>query len=57
MARPNVLIFGDWSWSPVRTAIQSQREDEWLEAIRNHQRIVVLELGAGTVIPSVRNFS
>jgi NAD-dependent SIR2 family protein deacetylase len=57
MARPNVLMFGDWSWSPRRTALQSQREDEWLESIGDHQRVVVVELGAGTAIPSVRNFS
>jgi len=57
MARPNVLMFGDWSWSPRRTAIQSQREDEWLESIGDHQRVVVVELGAGTAIPSVRSFS
>jgi NAD-dependent SIR2 family protein deacetylase len=57
MARPNVLMFGDWSWSPRRTAIQSQHEEEWLEAIGDHQRVVVVELGAGTAIPSVRNFS
>ncbi|MBV5347368.1 NAD-dependent deacetylase [bacterium] len=57
LARPNVLMFGDWSWTPMRTAIQSQREEEWLEAIGDHQRIVVVELGAGTAIPSVRNFS
>jgi hypothetical protein len=57
MARPNILMFGDWSWSPRRTALQSQREDEWLESIGDHQRVVVVELGAGTAIPSVRNFS
>ncbi len=57
MARPNVLMFGDWSWTPVRTAIQSQCEDEWLEYIGDHQRVVIVELGAGTAIPSVRNFS
>lgn len=57
MARPNVLMFGDWSWSPVRTTIQCKREDEWLGAIGDHQRVVVIELGAGTAIPSDRNFS
>jgi hypothetical protein len=57
IARLNVLMFGDWSWSPARTAIQSQREDEWLESIGDHQRVVVVELGAGKAIPSVRNFS
>jgi NAD-dependent SIR2 family protein deacetylase len=57
LARPNVLMFGDWSWSPRRTALQSHREDEWLGSIGDYQRVVVVELGAGTAIPSVRNFS
>jgi len=56
MARPNVMMFGDWGWLPGRTAMQALRENEWLEAIGDHQRMVVVELGAGTAIPSVRSF-
>jgi hypothetical protein len=36
IARLNVLMFGDWSWSPSQTALQSQCEDEWLEAIGDY---------------------
>ncbi|MEP7181660.1 MAG: Sir2 family NAD-dependent protein deacetylase [Betaproteobacteria bacterium] len=53
-SRPNVLMFGDWSWSPWREQMQTVRLEEWLATVR---RPVVIELGAGTAIPSVRQFS
>ncbi len=53
LARPNVLMFGDATWLPERTARQAQRTRSWLAGIR---RPVVVELGAGTAIPSVRMF-
>ena len=58
LARPNILMFGDWNWLEQRTASQQQRETQWLESIADSQaRIVVVEMGAGTSIPSVRHFS
>ncbi|MDT8992641.1 Sir2 family NAD-dependent protein deacetylase [Curvibacter sp. APW13] len=58
IARPNVLMFGDWDWEQRRTAQQSQREDRWLEVMAQERaRVVVVEIGAGTAIPSVRHFS
>ncbi len=30
LARPNVLMFGDWHWIPGRTAAQEQRFSDWL---------------------------
>jgi NAD-dependent SIR2 family protein deacetylase len=53
-ARPNILMFGDWGWVKMRTRRQSARQHEWLSTV---QRPVVIELGAGIHIPSVRNFS
>jgi NAD-dependent SIR2 family protein deacetylase len=53
LARPNVLMFGDATWLPERTARQAQRTRTWLAQV---QRLVVVELGAGTAIPSVRMF-
>ena len=54
MARPNILMFGDAGWLEQRTQQQAARQANWL-----HQasRPLVIELGAGTAIPSVRNFS
>ena len=54
LARPNVLMFGDGGWIERRELDQSKKLGEWL--IRA-ERPVVVELGAGTAIPSVRHFS
>jgi NAD-dependent SIR2 family protein deacetylase len=51
LARPNVLMFKDGSWLDARTDAQYGRFDTWL---RQASRPVVLELGAGTEVPSVR---
>ncbi len=53
VARPNVLMFGDWGWLSGPTAEQEQRYLEWWKAARG-RFIVAIELGAGTAIPSVR---
>lgn len=53
VARPNILMFGDFSWLPDRTRHQEREFDEFLTDHRGG-RIVVLELGAGTAIPTIR---
>ncbi|MCX2953128.1 SIR2 family NAD-dependent protein deacylase [Lentzea sp. NEAU-D7] len=51
LARPNILMFGDWGWVPHR----SQRQLDELTAWRRNQRgLVVIEIGAGTAVPTVR---
>lgn len=54
VARPNILMFGDWSWLGHRTEAQGRRFDGFLS---NHgdSRLVVLEMGAGTGIPTIRH--
>ena len=54
MARPNVLMFGDRAWVPARQQKQLQRLQNWLDKC---ERIVTLEIGAGTNIPTVRMFA
>lgn len=54
MARPNVLMFGDWGWVPARQQKQQQRLQNWLDKC---ERVVIIELGAGTHIPTVRMFA
>lgn len=54
LLRPNVLMFGDWGWLPRRTAAQRQRLEGWLQST---VRPVVIEIGAGTHVPTVRWFS
>ncbi len=53
VARPNILMFGDFSWLSDRTREQERRYDEFLTDHRN-ARLVVVELGAGTAIPTIR---
>ena len=53
MARPNILMFGDGSWVPDRTEAQEHAYLRWLGSIRG-ARLVVVELGAGLAIPTVR---
>jgi NAD-dependent SIR2 family protein deacetylase len=55
LARPNVLMFGDDSWIEERTRAQQRRLSAWLgELAAARARLVVLELGAGTGVPTVR---
>ncbi len=55
LARPNILMFGDWNWIQERTAKQAMRLEKWL--IENNQaglKLVILEIGAGTSVATVR---
>ncbi len=54
MARPNILMFSDWDWNERRALLQDARLQAWLQGTR---RPLVIEIGAGVSIPSVRNFS
>lgn len=54
LARPNLLMFGDWGWQGERYDAQAQRLAHWLARV---ERPVVIEIGAGTDVPSVRHFS
>lgn len=53
IARPNILMFGDWGWLDRRSAEQRRRLAAWRARVR---RGVVIEVGAGTAIPTVRHF-
>lgn len=53
-ARPNVFMFGDHRFLPTRTKEQQRRFDRWQEAIRG-RRLVVIECGAGTAVPTIRH--
>ncbi len=53
ISRPNILMFGDWSWLPDRTRIQEQAFERFVAA-NAHRRIVVIEMGAGSAVPTIR---
>jgi len=56
VARPNVLMFGDFSWIGDRS---DKQEDRFREFLQQHQddNIVVIEIGAGTSVPTIRNLT
>jgi NAD-dependent SIR2 family protein deacetylase len=53
LARPNILMFGDWGWDSTRTDAQSCRLTTWLSSLRN-ARLLIIECGAGQGVPTVR---
>jgi NAD-dependent SIR2 family protein deacetylase len=53
VSRPNILMFGDASWLDARTAAQRERFEEFLQEVAG-RRLFVVELGAGTAIPTIR---
>jgi NAD-dependent SIR2 family protein deacetylase len=55
LARPNILMFGDWGWNEARSYAQSSRFGRWLENVMDEGlNLVVVEIGAGEAIPTVR---
>jgi NAD-dependent SIR2 family protein deacetylase len=54
IARPNILMFGDWNWLESRSNLQSVGLHTWRQSV---SRLVVIEIGAGKDIPTVRNYS
>ena len=58
IARPNILMFGDWSWIASRTLSQRKKLVNWLDGLSTkNYRLVVVEIGAGEAVPTVRNHS
>jgi NAD-dependent SIR2 family protein deacetylase len=53
LARPNILMFGDARWNVDRTDAQMEALSAWRQKCRQP---VVIELGAGESIPTVRDF-
>jgi len=53
-ARPNVLMFDDPDWIATRTDVQMRRLERRLSLA---SRPVVVEIGAGQAVPTVRHFS
>jgi NAD-dependent SIR2 family protein deacetylase len=58
LLRPNVLMFGDAEWDSRRTDEQEARLSAWLTDLQRSPsaRLVVIECGAGTGVPTVRMF-
>jgi len=58
IARPNILMFGDWSWNSNRAHTQDENFQTFIENIKhNKDSIVIIEIGAGEAVPTVRHLS
>lgn len=58
IARPNILMFGDWSWNAQRTDIQRDRLRRWLQEVSVQRLpVAIVEIGAGNAVATVRNLS
>ncbi len=55
-SRPNILMFGDWSWLQGRQQGQGARFRTFLEGLGSDP-LVVVELGAGTAISTIRSLT
>jgi NAD-dependent SIR2 family protein deacetylase len=53
LARPNILMFGDYDWVPTRSQRILDDVNAWSRRNRG-TRLVVVELGAGTAVSTVR---
>ncbi|MBP2475185.1 NAD-dependent SIR2 family protein deacetylase [Crossiella equi] len=53
LARPNILMFGDYDWVPHRSQVQLDTYTAWRRGLRG-ARLVVVEIGAGQALPVVR---
>jgi NAD-dependent SIR2 family protein deacetylase len=55
IARPNILMFGDWSWLSHRSVEQGDRLHLWMETMLDLKaKVAIIEMGAGHAIPTVR---
>jgi len=52
IARPNILMFGDWAWVDRRAAQQQEYFESFLN--RAYGNLAIIEFGAGTAVPTVR---
>ena len=58
IARPNILMFGDWTWLSSRTDGQRDNFYEWLHrSTSNRKKLVIVECGAGEAVATVRYMS
>jgi NAD-dependent SIR2 family protein deacetylase len=53
VSRPNILMFGDWAWLPDRTRVQEHLFERFVEDHAD-KKIAVIEMGAGSAIPTIR---
>ncbi len=56
IARPNILMFGDFSFKDERVNSQKERFLHFLGKIKTNE-LAIIEIGAGKAVPTIRNLS
>ncbi|CAE7717629.1 cobB [Symbiodinium sp. CCMP2456] len=56
-ARPNVLMFGDWGVNDDIISAQNQAFRAWMGEMPTDAKLVVVEVGAGKAVPTIRMHS
>jgi NAD-dependent SIR2 family protein deacetylase len=59
LARPNILMFGDYTWIEKRAAQQEDNMEKWIRTVQSDENahLAIVEIGAGESVPTVRWFS
>ncbi|MEN8304235.1 MAG: Sir2 family NAD-dependent protein deacetylase [Campylobacterota bacterium] len=55
LSRPNILMFGDWSFIGGRSDKQASRFHNWMMDNKG-KKTVIIEIGAGSAVPTIRSF-
>lgn len=53
IARPNILMFGDYNWNSDRCDEQEAPYRDWVQEVKQ-EKLIIIEIGAGTHIPTIR---
>merc|ERR1712232_547315 len=56
VARPNVMMFMDYGFNEERSNKQCQARDDWLASLPEEARLMILEIGAGTKVTTIREY-
>jgi len=57
VARPNILMFGDWDWNGDRADTQEDKFYNWFNSLKKDgKKLAIIEIGAGKAIPTIRNY-
>lgn len=54
--RPNILMFNDYDWDSERADQQAERLDRFVKGTAG-TKLAMVEIGAGTAIPTIRNIN
>ncbi len=56
VARPNIMMFGDYQFNATETAKQEAAFNKFMNKYdKGNTKIVIIEIGAGTAIPTIRS--